>query len=256
MRELRVSNKLKDVPSIADNEQAVENTTAALTATEADQRERQQLITELGLSSIVPNAATMRGFAKGTFGDIDLTGSVKILNEKIRTVQGGNLSGLEATLMAQAMALDAIFNDLAQRAVARIDDCPTTTETYLRLGLKAQAQCRATLQTLAEIKNPQLVAFVKQANIAHGPQQVNNGLHSDQPARARAPAGNSTNASNELLGADHGAWLDTGTTGAAAGVNTRLEAMDVFQWPEERPRQGLVRGQCPTPRLAKPPRPG
>jgi len=30
------------------------------------------------------------------------------------------------------------------------------------LALKAQAQCRATLQTLAEIKNPHPVAFVKQ----------------------------------------------------------------------------------------------
>ena len=47
-------------------------------------------------------------------------------------------------------------------------------ETYLRLALRAQAQCRATLETLAVIKNPQPVAFVRQANIANGPQQVNN----------------------------------------------------------------------------------
>ena len=45
---------------------------------------------------------------------------------------------------------------------------------YLRLALKAQSQCRATLATLAAVKNPQPVAFVRQANIAHGPQQVNN----------------------------------------------------------------------------------
>jgi hypothetical protein len=37
------------------------------------------------------------------------------------------------------------------------------------LALKAQSQCRATLETLAAIKNPQPVAFVRQANIAHGP---------------------------------------------------------------------------------------
>jgi hypothetical protein len=36
--------------------------------------------------------------------------------------------------------------------------------TYLRLGLKAQSQCRATLETLAAIKNPRPVAFVQQAN--------------------------------------------------------------------------------------------
>ena len=42
-----------------------------------------------------------------------------------------------------------------------------------RLALKAQAQCRATIETLTLIKNPTTV-FASQANIAHGPQQVNN----------------------------------------------------------------------------------
>ncbi len=46
-------------------------------------------------------------------------------------------------------------------------------DRYLRLALKAQSQCRATLETLATIKNPPAV-FARQANIAHGPQQVNN----------------------------------------------------------------------------------
>ncbi len=49
-----------------------------------------------------------------------------------------------------------------------------TAETLLRLALKAQSQCRTTLLTLAEIKNPRPIAFVNQANFAHGPQQVNN----------------------------------------------------------------------------------
>lgn len=40
-------------------------------------------------------------------------------------------------------------------------------------ALRAQAQSRATLETLAAIKNPPAV-FAGQANIAHGPQQVNN----------------------------------------------------------------------------------
>jgi hypothetical protein len=45
----------------------------------------------------------------------------------------------------------------------------------MRLALRAQNQCRATLETLAAIKNPPVV-FAKQANIANGPQQVNNGV--------------------------------------------------------------------------------
>ena len=47
------------------------------------------------------------------------------------------------------------------------------TETFARMGFKAQAQSRANLEALAEIKNPRPV-FAKQTNIANGPQQVNN----------------------------------------------------------------------------------
>ena len=53
---------------------------------------------------------------------------------------------------------------------------------YKRQALKAQAQCRATLEALAEIKNPRPVAFVKQANISGGHQQVNNGMQPAQQA--------------------------------------------------------------------------
>jgi hypothetical protein len=89
------------------------------------------------------------------------------------------------------------------------------------LGLKAQAQCRATLQTLFEMKNPQPVAFVKQANIASGPQQVNNGVASQPPSLARISA----NPSNELLELSHEQRLDTGTAGTASGARPCLETV-------------------------------
>jgi hypothetical protein len=101
-------------------------------------------------------------------------------------------------LMAQAAALNAIFTELARRAAVNMGEYLQATETYLRLALKSQAQCRATLQTLAEIKNPHPVAFVKQANIANGPQQVNNRVQvgGDVPTRAEDLAAES----NELMG--------------------------------------------------------
>lgn len=58
-----------------------------------------------------------------------------------------------------------------------------TREEAHRLALKAQAQGVRTLEVLGALKNPQPVAFVKQANIAHGPQQVNNGATEPLPAR-------------------------------------------------------------------------
>ena len=44
----------------------------------------------------------------------------------------------------------------------------------MKFALRAQAQSRATWEAVAAIKNPSVFGFVKQANIAHGPQQVNN----------------------------------------------------------------------------------
>ena len=93
-------------------------------------------------------------------------------------------------------------------------------ETYMRLALKAQTQCRATLETLAAIKNPQPVAFVRQANIAHGPQQVNNSSSVDT-----SRAEKSENQPNKLLEQQHGGRGDFGTAGAAGGLDSPLEAV-------------------------------
>ena len=60
-------------------------------------------------------------------------------------------------------------------------------ERFMKLGLRAQNQCRSTLETLALLENPTMV-FTHQADVAHGPQQVNNNLTGREPlplARAR-----------------------------------------------------------------------
>lgn len=90
-------------------------------------------------------------------------------------------------------------------------------ERYMMLALKAQSQCRATLETLSAIKNPPVV-FAKQANIANGPQQVNNG----QPATV---CEKTVIEQNKLLEYEHGQWLDTGTADAAIGADKELETV-------------------------------
>jgi hypothetical protein len=59
----------------------------------------------------------------------------------------------------------------------------------MRLALRAQGQCRATLETLAAIKNPPVV-FARQANINNGgQQQVNNApAPTDTPASSQPGA--------------------------------------------------------------------
>ena len=104
-------------------------------------------------------------------------------------------------------------------------------ETYMRLALKAQSQCRATLETLAEIKNPRPVAFVRQANIAHGPQQVNNGTA--PPPADPSRAGESEKPPNKLLESRDGERLDTGTAGATSGIGADMEAVGAVNRPAD-----------------------
>lgn len=187
-----------------------------LTLRESDYlgKSRERIEAESSQSAIHANAQTARIFARGTFGVSDLTHSVEALKEKVERVKAGDLSEAEAMLFSQASALDAIFTEMARRAALNMGEYLNVADTYMRLALKAQSQCRTTLEALAEIKAPRHVSFVKQANIAHGPQQVNNGT---------APAhGNNSIQSSELLEQQHGNYLDTGTTGEAIGVNSEL----------------------------------
>ena len=126
------------------------------------------------ISPIVRGAATTQAFSK-IFGETDLQSLVDELGNQFIKVKEGNLTRAESLLTTQAHTLDAIFNELARRAALNMGEYLNTADRYLRLALKAQSQCRATLETLATIKNPPVI-YAKQANISNGPQQVNNGL--------------------------------------------------------------------------------
>jgi hypothetical protein len=115
--------------------------------------------------------------------DMDLPGLMATLRAQGEAVNAGNLAQAEAMLINQATALQTVFARLVERGLGCTEIAPF--EANLRMGLRAQSQCRATLETLAAIKNPAPVSFVRQANIAHGPQQVNNNPGSTESSRAR-----------------------------------------------------------------------
>ena len=156
-------------------------------------------------------------------GDIAINTLVDDLQKQCDLASKGELGRAEALLTAQAHTLDAIFNNLARRAALNFGEYVNAAEMYLRLALKAQGQCRATLETLAMSKNPQPVAFVRQANIAHGPQQVNNGLA--QPREA-SRAGKTENQQNKLLEVPSGERLDTRAEGVAGGADSQMETLE------------------------------
>jgi hypothetical protein len=167
----------------------------------------------------VQGALTVQAYTN-IFGELNLAGLVEELTFLAKQVTDGDLTRIEGMLNVQAHTLDAIFNNLARRASKA--EYMNQIEQYLRLALKAQSQCRSTLETLAEIKNPRPVAFVKQANISNGPQQVNNG---NQVASLPPAHGKIENQQNKLLEGEHGTRMDFGKAGAASGANQALETV-------------------------------
>lgn len=107
--------------------------------------------------------------------DLHVTHCAEALRDEVAKVQSGDLSQVDAMLFGQAKVLATMFNALLARAGDNLGQHLAATETYMRLALKAQSQCRTTLEALVEAKNPRSVAFVRQANIASGHQQINNG---------------------------------------------------------------------------------
>jgi hypothetical protein len=191
---------------------------------------RDALIAKVVAGSHFGAASVITSYGKANLGDISLTDLLRVMKEQAGAVKGGDLSEAEAMLGSQATALNIMFAELARRAAVNMGEYIGAAETYLKLALRAQNQCRATLETLAAIKNPPVV-FARQANIAHGPQQVNN-------AASIARADESGKPPTELLEHQHGERLDTGTTGAAGGSYQTVEAVGALDRSAQRRGQG------------------
>lgn len=152
--------------------------------------------------------------------ETDLGDIADRLEQASSQVNGNSMNGLEAMLTSQAIALDAVFSKLAFTAHAvlhsgRLDQA----DKYLRLAMKAQSQSRATVETLANMKAPRAVAFVAQANIAHGHQQVNN------PAPHALTQGEPSFVPNKLLTEADNEPMDTRGKGKAERDHSPVEAL-------------------------------
>ena len=163
--------------------------------------------------------ASGQAFAKGIAGEeTELFASVAILAKQVEAVKEGDLTCAEATLAAQANTLDLMFNSLACKAAN--SKLMSHFETYMRLALKAQSQCRTTYEALAEIKNPKSLAFIKQQNVGVN-QQINN----DSPPRAHEKSIKST---NELLEESHGERMDPRTTSTTIGTDQDVATLETL----------------------------
>jgi hypothetical protein len=191
------------------------------------------LLAEVAMSAAVTGTAVVAEFSKGTVGKFGLTQTLSVLSAKVAAVHRGDLREAETILTAQALALNAIFAQMAVYSGMNIEHSLDVADRLMRLALKAQAQCRATFETLVAIKNPPAAVFARQANIAHGPQQVNNGVPAPA-ARKRAPARHPQLEQNELLEPRDGNRLDTGTAGAAGASGAAMATVGALDGPAHR----------------------
>jgi hypothetical protein len=184
------------------------------------------------LRPTVQAAVTLKEYSK-SYGDLDLGGLIDSLTEQTCASSDGDLKRAEAMLTTQAHTLDAIFNNLARRAALNIGEYMDACDKYLKLALRAQSQCRATWEALATIKNPPVMGYVRQANIAHGPQQVNNA----SAAPGGAPrAGENPNLQNKLLEERYGERLDPGTACTPSRADPAMATVGEVDRAEDRVR--------------------
>lgn len=162
--------------------------------------------------------AVIQQYGNALFGkdNLDIHALDKALKESTEAIHHGDMKAVEAMLYGQAVALQTMFTNLSMRAdcqQGRLDNI----EALLKLAFRAQNQCRMTLETLANVKNPPVV-YARQANITSGPQQVNNGLtHATEKNIVQ----------NELLEDSHVKRLDGRTQGQTSRLDTHMETVAI-----------------------------
>ena len=176
----------------------------------------EQQATEYILDPKTLGALIIDGNNSNVSTQVDMEYAREVIGQGIDEVKKGDLSKLEEMLYSQAVALNMMFSNLSRRASLQTN--VDIKATLTNLCFKAQNQSRNTIQTLINLKQPSQTSFIKQANIAHGHQQINNGVAQSSPE-------NLSNQTNELLEVQDGKWLDRGKKAETEGVNSELETM-------------------------------
>ena len=210
--------KTTTTPPAKPKGRALAKPQAPATTTTPEHKARMALLPSVNSASVIE---AYQSHIMGTEASIDVM--INGLRTTFAAVKSDNLHAMECMLIGQATALQTIFTSLARRAASQ--EQLRHYETFLGLALKAQSQSRATISALVDLKYPRQATFVKQANIAHGPQQVNNG---GAPAGAIAHAKENKPEQNKLLEVNHGQpgnRLDTRAAQAAGRANTQVAAV-------------------------------
>ena len=149
---------------------------------------------------------------------IDTAAAIEMISARVRD---GDMSDLEAILVGQAVAMNVAGLDMISRA--RKVGTTDALNTLGAAGMRAIAHRRAAIDSLANLRNPRQVAFVKQANINNGgQQQVNN---TNDIKLSRTPAHEASTPPELLLEANASQTLEPRATRRASRGDSQMEAV-------------------------------
>ena len=216
---------LNDIRTVAQEAiKATDKSELAITDSEKKQLE------QLGISARVQNTKLSIAMLTPDLANITSERVEAVRDEYLeitKRVQSGDMADMEALLVGQALSLQAMFTKYGGLINANTNNLKACQAVF-NMAMKAQAQSRATVQALVELKYPKSVVITKQANISHGHQQVNNGVDFPTSTRthARAHAQANTIEQNELLRSidnePTGERMDTRTQGTHGATDKEL----------------------------------
>lgn len=127
------------------------------------------------LQPTVTNAIAASMVKKQMIGDgIELPGIgdyIHALQEATDGACEGDLAMASRMLASQAITLDSLFTELARRAAMNLGEYMDASERYGRLALRAQSNCRTTLEALAKLHQPR-EQTVRHVHVNDGGQAV------------------------------------------------------------------------------------
>ncbi len=134
--------------------------------------DRRKNLAECAVAPALRHAHLIGSFSEPVMGnEANWTDNVEALGDKMRDVARGNKRTTSNMLTAQAITLDTVFTEMLRRAGNNMGQFPDAAERYMRMAMKAQAQSRATLDTLARLHQPR-EQTVKHVHVGAGGQAV------------------------------------------------------------------------------------
>ncbi len=139
-----------------------------------DEEPAGRTLARVTLDPITRNANLASSFGTQVFGDrqrASIMETAAVLAEEAAKITKGDMGLASRILTSQAVALDALFTEMARRSGNNMGQYPDAADRYMRLALKAQANCRATLDALAKLHQPR-EQTVRHVHVNEGGQAV------------------------------------------------------------------------------------